>query len=44
MKDKAYVIIFNERKSIGIHWITLHANGYHVKYFDSFRVNTCPKK
>ena len=36
IKDPAYVINFDDWKSIGIHWIALHVNGDNIKYFDSF--------
>ena len=35
-KDKAYIINFDEYKSIGIHWIALYVNGDNVKYPDTF--------
>ena len=35
-KDKAYIINFDEYKSIGIHWIALYVNGDNVKYSDTF--------
>ena len=35
-KDRAYIINFDEYKSIGIHWIALYVNGDNVKYPDTF--------
>ena len=44
IKDEAYVINFDEFKSIGTHWIAFHVNDNNVSYFDSFRVEHILKK
>ena len=44
MKNGAYVIDFDEHKSIGTHWIALYANGNSVRYFDRFDVEHIPKE
>ena len=38
IKDGAYVMYFDECKSIETHWIVLFVNGDDVAYFDSFKV------
>ena len=38
VKDGAYVIILDEFKLIGVHWIALYANGNNIIYFNSFGV------
>ena len=38
IKDWAYVINFDEYKSIGTHWIALYVNDNNIIYFDSFGV------
>ena len=38
MNDVAYVIDFDQYKSIGTHWIVFYVNDNNVKYFDSLRV------
>ena len=38
LRDRDYVINFDEYKSIGTHWVALHVNGENVTYFDSFGV------
>ena len=37
-KNGLFVTSFDEYKSIGTHWITLHVNGDNITYFDSFSV------
>ena len=44
IKDGAYVINFDENKSIETHWIALYLNGDNVTYFDSFGVEHIPKE
>ena len=44
IKDGAYVIILDEFKSIGAHWIALYANGNNILYFNSFGVEHIPKE
>ena len=44
IKDRAYVINFDECESMGTHCIALNANGNNVTYFDSFGVGHIPKK
>ena len=39
----AYIIILNEFKSIGTHWIAFYVDGINVLYFDGFRVEHIPK-
>lgn len=34
----------NKYKSVEIHWMALYVNGYNVTYFESFYLNTLPKK
>ena len=43
IKDGAYVIILDEQKSIGTHWIVLYVNGNFVICFDSFGVKYIKK-
>ena len=43
VKDGAYVINFDEYKSIGTHWIALYVNAENVVHFDSFGVEHVPK-
>ena len=38
IKDGAYVMYFDEYKSIETHWIVLFVNGDDVAYFDNFKV------
>ena len=44
IKDKTYIINFDEYKSIGTYWITLYVNGNKVTYFDSFGDEYAPKE
>ena len=44
IKDGAYVINFDESKSIGNDWIALYVNTENVTYFDSFGVEHIPKE
>ena len=44
IKDRAYVINFDEFKSIGTHWIALYVNAENVTYFNSFGVERIPKE
>ena len=37
IKDRTYVINFDEFKSIGTHWIALYVNGNNMIYFDGFK-------
>ena len=39
----AYIIILNEFKSIGTHWIAFYVNGNNVIYFDGFGIEHIPK-
>ena len=43
-KDRAYVINFDECKSIGIHWIDLCVKCDNLTHFDSSGVEHIPKK
>ena len=38
IKDKAYVINFDDYESIRTHWMALYGNGNNITYFDSFEV------
>ena len=44
IKDKAYVINFDEFKSIETYWIALYVNGNNASYLDSFGVEHIPKE
>ena len=44
VKDEAYVINFDEYKSIGTHWIALYVDVNNIVYFDSFGVEYFPKE
>ena len=44
VKDEAYVINFDEYKSIGTHWIALYVDVNNIVYFDSFGVEYIPKE
>ena len=44
IKDGAYVINFDEYKSIGTHWIALYMIGNSVTCFDSFGDEHIPKE
>ena len=43
-KDGAYVINFDEYKSIGTHWIALYVSDVNVTYFDSFGAKYIPQE
>ena len=43
-KNGAYVINFDEFKSIGTHWIALYVNSENVTYFDGFVVELITKE
>ena len=38
-KHGAYVINFNEYKSIGTHWIGFYGNAKNITYFDSYEID-----
>ena len=42
--DRAYVINFDECKSIKIHWVALHVDGDNITYFNSLRVENISKE
>ena len=42
--DWAYIINFDEYKSIGTHWIFFYVNAENVTYFDSFGVEHISKE
>ena len=42
--DRAYVINFDECKSIKIHWVALHVDGDNITYFNSFGVENISKE
>ena len=44
IKDKAYIINFDEYKSIETHWIVSYVNAKNVTYFDRFGVEHLPKR
>ena len=44
IKDRAYVINFDEYKDVGTHWIALFFNRNEIVYFDSFGVEHVPKE
>ena len=44
IKDVAYVIDFDQYKSIETHQIALYVNAKNVTYFDSFGVEHVPKE
>ena len=44
IKDRSYLINFDELKSTGTPWIVLYINGNNIKYFDSFEVEHIPKE
>ena len=44
IKYGAYVINFDEFKSIPTHWIASYMNGSNIIYFDSFGVEHIPKE
>ena len=43
-KNGAYVINFDDFKSIGTHWIALYVNSENVTYFDGFVVELITKE
>ena len=43
-KNGAYVINFDDFKSIGTHWIALYVNSENVTYFDGFVVERITKE
>ena len=43
IKDGAYLINFEEIKSMGTHWIALYMNAENVTYFENFGVEHIPK-
>ena len=43
-KNGAYVINFDEFKSIGTHWIALYVSSENVTYFDGFVVERITKE
>ena len=42
--DRAYVINFDECKSIKIHWVALHVDGDNITYFNSLTVENISKE
>ena len=44
MKDEAYLIIIDDYKSIGTHWIALYIIDKNVSYSDSFGVEHISKE
>ena len=44
IKDRIYVIILDEYKSIQTHCLALYANGDNVTYFDSFGGEHIPRE
>ena len=44
IKDRAYVINFDEYESIETHWIVLYVNAINIIYFDSFGIEHNPKE
>ena len=44
IKDRAYVINFDEFKSIGTHWIALYLNFNNIIYFYCFEIEHIPKE
>ena len=43
IKDRAYIINFDEYSDIGTHWVALNVQS-NVTYFDSFGVEHIPKE
>ena len=43
-KDWAYVINYDECKSIGTHWIALYIHANNVVYFDNFGIENILKE
>ena len=44
IKDEAYIVNFDEYKSIATHWIVFYVNGNTVTYFDRFEVEHMPEE
>ena len=44
IKNGTYVIILDEYKSIGTHWIALYVNGNNIIYFGSFGLEDIAKE
>ena len=44
IKDRVYIINFDEYESIGTNWIALYVNAKNITYFDSFGVEHIPKE
>ena len=44
IKDRAYVINFDEYTNVRTHWIALHVSNNEIIHFDSFGVEHVPKK
>ena len=44
IKDRAYIINFDEYSDIETHWIALNVQNNHVTYFESFGVEHIPKE
>ena len=44
IKNGAYVIIFDEYRDIGTHWVALYVNNKTITYFDSFGVEHIPRE
>ena len=44
IKNRAYVINFDEYSDIGTHWLALYVKNNAFTYFDSFGVECIPKE
>ena len=44
IKDRAYVINFNEQTDVGTYWIALFCHRSEIVYFDSFGVEHVPEE
>ena len=44
IKDRAYVINFDEHADAGTHWIDLYVSNNEIIYFESFEVENVPKE
>ena len=44
IKNGAYLIILDEYRNIGTHWVALYVNNKTIIYFDSFGVEHIPKE